>query len=269
MMDLGALGRQLSEVVEADLSRVARARSSEDLLHAKLAAEDLAARLHQPDPSFEAQGGSGLPNQPSGQRQGSPSQKGDKGGESSPDGTQRGFDESLTELDELSREHRGATSKTRSALGDGPQGKGSALDPIADEEEGLADRARELAEKAHESLPEEAADAIDDAERAARKAAKALKQGDGVAGLDRQQEAQRHLEAARERLEGDDDEGPPPAPNGDGNEAAGEGGRVAIPGAGEQKGPEDFRLRVTRGLGRPAGSSLRDAVRRYAAGLLQ
>src|SRR5262249_27548765 len=57
MLRLGALRRGFGEIVEMDLLRIARARTSADLVHATLAAQDLAARLRQPDPSFGSRGG--------------------------------------------------------------------------------------------------------------------------------------------------------------------------------------------------------------------
>jgi hypothetical protein len=139
------------------------------------------------------------------------------------------------------------------------------------EEEGsLADRARSLAQKGRDrgALPEQAIDSIDDAERAARAAAEALKQGAADRGLERQREAQRDLEAAREQLQGDDDE------PGASQAGSSEGSRlgtsdVVIPKPGMHKGPEEFRRRVVRGLARPAGGGLKDAVQRYAEGLLR
>src|SRR5262249_13843843 len=59
MTRLGSLGRDLGEIVEADLLRVKRARDGNDLVHAELAARDLAARLREPDPSFGARGSAG------------------------------------------------------------------------------------------------------------------------------------------------------------------------------------------------------------------
>ncbi len=53
---LGALGRDLAEIIQMDLARVARAREDDDLIHAEMAASDLAARLKDPAPSFGAEG---------------------------------------------------------------------------------------------------------------------------------------------------------------------------------------------------------------------
>ena len=42
-----------------------------------------------------------------------------------------------------------------------------------------------------------------------------------------------------------------------------------IPKADAHKGPEDFRRRVINGLGQPSSGRHKDAVRRYAEGLLR
>jgi hypothetical protein len=70
---------------------------------------------------------------------------------------------------------------------------------------------------------------------------------------------------------GDDGEG-----DGDeGEDSRGEGGKgvshdhTDIPNADAHKGPEDFRRRVIQGLGQPSSGKERDAIRRYAEGLLK
>jgi hypothetical protein len=143
------------------------------------------------------------------------------------------------------------------------------LEEGGDEEGKLADRARELGQRAGDkgSLPQQAVESIEDAERAARQAAQALKEGQADKGLEHQREAQRALEQASQDLSGDDDSSQPsPDPDGSKNPA---GGPVAIPKRGEHKGPEEFRRRVVRGLGQPASGGLKDAVHRYAEGLLR
>jgi hypothetical protein len=119
-------------------------------------------------------------------------------------------------------------------------------------------------------LPQEAIEAIDDAERSAREAAGALKEGDAERGLDRQRQAQRALESARARLQDDSekDEGDqrPSSGDADGRRGA-SAGPVDIPH--DHKGPEDFRRRVVRGLGQASSGSLKDAIQRYAEGLLR
>jgi len=144
------------------------------------------------------------------------------------------------------------------------------LEQGGQDEDKLADRARDLGERSRDkgSMPQQALESIEDAERAARQAAQALKQGDADKGLDRQREAQRDLEAARQQMQGDDGESSSqPPPEGDGNKTR--SGEVAIPNASEHKGPEEFRRRVVRGLGRSSGGTMKDAVRRYAEGLLR
>ena len=56
---LGVLGKDLGEITRNGLRRIRRALAAGDRFHARLAAEDLAARLHAPDRSFKSAGGSG------------------------------------------------------------------------------------------------------------------------------------------------------------------------------------------------------------------
>lgn len=42
-----------------------------------------------------------------------------------------------------------------------------------------------------------------------------------------------------------------------------------IPKADAHKGPEEFRKRVIKGLGQPTGGKYKEAVKRYAEGLLR
>ncbi len=392
MLHLGELGRDLGEIVDADLLRVARAREAHDLAHAELAARDLAARLRQPDPSFGAHDGlrrAGL------QSVGASGTPADGDDEPSSDEVEQAFDEAAQDLERLSQDHagelhkmedalNGATSEEelkemrdeakrhadaireaarllptvgmgsdswtskgaaardlaeqmarsleegrpddavqtgRSAVGsldeakkmlqrggwlDDPSGTGQRgvddarrrldaearwaeqqsaeghkraaarargeLEQGGEEEDKLADRAHELGQKGRSSgaLPQQAVESIDEADRAARQAADALKRGDADEGLERQREAQRHLEAAREQLHDDEDDssrGDNGGDNGDGREQSRD--PVAIPKANDHKGPEEFRRRVLRGLAQPSNGKLRDAVQRYAEGLLR
>ena len=137
-------------------------------------------------------------------------------------------------------------------------------------EERMADRARNLGERGREraSFPQQAVEAIEEAARAAREAARALSEGETDRGLEREREAQRRLEAAREQLQ-DDQEGEDAERGGDGNDRSPGHDSVAIPNANEHKGPEEFRRRVMRGLGLRSSGALKDAVRRYAEGLLR
>jgi len=391
MKRLGILGRDLGEIVDADLLRVQRSREGADLVHAELAARDLAARLREPDPSFGTRGGS--VGRAGGESGGAHGSAGDE--ETPPEDVDRAFQEAAKDVEQLAQDHAGevvkmeqalaaatsddeadelrhesrrhaeaireaanglpsvgngsdswtskgaaarelaeqmarsleharaqeAVQSGRSALGaldeakkilqrggwlQDPSGEGqrrverarSTLDTEekwveqrleqirkraserarkelqqgADEEGKLADRARDLAQQGrdHGSLPQKAIDSVGIAERAARQAAEALREGDGERGIDRQHEAQRSLEAANEQLrEEDESSGSSSAESGDDSQShasPSQGlGNVPKPG----KGPDEFRRRVVRGLGQPTSGALRDAVRRYAEGLLR
>jgi hypothetical protein len=140
------------------------------------------------------------------------------------------------------------------------------------EEEGkLADRAKELGQRGRDKagLPDEAVDSIDDAERAARQAADALKQGQADKGLEKQRDAQRSLEQALQALDQQGEEDPTPSQGKQDGSKSGPGGNVDVPGKGVHKGPDEFRRRVVRGLAQPSGGPLKDAVHRYAEGLLR
>jgi hypothetical protein len=142
------------------------------------------------------------------------------------------------------------------------------LEQNGEAEQRLAERTREIAQKGRDqgAFPEQALETLDEAERAARQAAEALQRGEADRGLERQREAQRQLEAAGAELHGDDDES---GKQGDGDGSQPSHDPVAIPDAKEHKGPEDFRRRVVRGLGQRSSGALKDAVRRYAEGLLR
>ncbi|HEX4446526.1 MAG TPA: DUF4175 domain-containing protein, partial [Polyangiaceae bacterium] len=111
MMRLGALGRDLGEIVDADLPRVQRGRDAGDFVHAELAARDLAARLRQPDPSFGSRGSGGRAGGESGGGRGTPGED-----EPSPDEVEQAFDEAANELERLSSDHAGEIGKMEQAL---------------------------------------------------------------------------------------------------------------------------------------------------------
>jgi len=136
------------------------------------------------------------------------------------------------------------------------------------EEEGqLADRVRALGKKGREgeSMPESALDALESAERLARNASESLKQGDSERALDQQRQSQQKLSAAKHAMEDGEDDGRGPNESRSSRSA----GEAGIPKADAHKGPEEFRRRVMKGLGQATGSKERDAVKRYAEGLLK
>jgi hypothetical protein len=379
---LGDLGRDIGEIVAADLRRVGRARASSDLPHAELAARDLAARLRRPDPSFGG-GGGGRASVESGM----PSSGGGDGEEASDADQQVGAGQK--ELDDLVSEHESLMSGTQESLdgagnpeerehfkdeaqehaeevrralkdlptesGDPSSAEASAaagreaaegmagalergdaataaengkravnalqdakrladrmkgsfeadregkriqgardaierelewteemrdmlrraqsarakgdLDEHGKREKKLADRARDLAsdgEAGDQTMPEQMLEHLREAEQKMREAERALHDGEGQKGLDKQREAQRLLEQAKQERGEDgqrdgDREG----------DRAGTNGKADIPGKDKHKGPDDFRKRVLEGLGASSDPLLRDAVKRYAEGLLK
>lgn len=106
---LGVLGGDLGSIVANDLKRIRRSLGRGDLLHAELAARDLAARLARPSPSFQG-GGSG-------------NGGGAEGGGGKPDPADQasGDAEDAMEagekaIDELAKDHAGNVSDVEQAL---------------------------------------------------------------------------------------------------------------------------------------------------------
>jgi hypothetical protein len=97
-----------------------------------------------------------------------------------------------------------------------------------------------------------------------RDAEQALREGDGERGLERQREAQRLLEMAQEPQDNGQEDGR--SQDGDDREMAKD---AEVPGKDKHKGPEEFRRRVMEGLGKSSDPRLREAVRRFAEGLLK
>lgn len=136
------------------------------------------------------------------------------------------------------------------------------------DEEALAERSKRLQQKGESgdsSMPQETLERLGEAEQAMRDAERALREGDGEEGLRQQENAQRLLEMARgernednAREEGDESD--------DGRMSS---KKADIPDKDKHKGPEDFRRRVLEGLGGSADPVLKDAVKRYAEGLLR
>lgn len=171
---------------------------------------------------------------------------------------------------ELRAESEWADEQASKATRQTAERAGNQVQQAAGDEGDMAERAAELGHKSRESgaLPDEATDAIDEASREAREAADALKHGDVERGVDRQRAVQRDLEAASERL-GDDSEGSS-AQDGTSESSKRAGGPVDIP-TQDKATPsqEDLRRRILHGLTSGANGAWRDAVERYARGLLR
>lgn len=147
------------------------------------------------------------------------------------------------------------------------------LDKSGKNEGQMAERAGKLADQGSSgdgSLPGETLELLERAEKAMRDAERALQQGDGEAGLEHQQNAQRLLEMARgERKENNDDGDGDSQSNGESAESKSLAKKAEIPGKEGHKGPDAFRKRVLQGLGGSSDPLLKEAVKRYAEGLLR
>lgn len=114
LAQLGVLGADLGSVAQGDLARVVRARKTEDLFHAELAALHMAQRLHRPNPSFGAKGGGGGGGVESGNgHSGGERADGAAGDASDADSEFNGVAEDLARL---AQEHAGAIERTSGAL---------------------------------------------------------------------------------------------------------------------------------------------------------
>jgi len=107
MLRFGSLGRDLGEIVDADLARVKRGRGEQDFVHAELAARDLAARLREPDPSFGARGRTGRGGGESGGGHGTPGEDGEDSG----DEVDQAQQEAEQDLERLAQDHAGGSAR--------------------------------------------------------------------------------------------------------------------------------------------------------------
>jgi hypothetical protein len=139
---------------------------------------------------------------------------------------------------------------------------------VAPRERGLEQKAGDLGEQSEKKapMPEGPRSLLDEAKKKMGEAADALEKGDADKALEKQREAQRLLERARDQMKGDDD----PQRSGDGGNRPNTEDKLDIPKAEDHKGPEAFRKRVLGGLGAGASSpKMQEAVKRYAEGLVR
>jgi hypothetical protein len=158
-----------------------------------------------------------------------------------------------------------ALEKLRRAASERAKGD---LEGSGRDEGGLAERAKGLAgrgEQGDASMPDEMLEHLNQAEQAMRDAARALAEGDGEEGLSHQKNAQRLLEMARGDRNEEDDSESDKEPGGGKDMAR----KAEIPGKDQHKGPHEFRRRVMEGLSGSDDPVLKDAVKRYAEGLLR
>jgi hypothetical protein len=161
-----------------------------------------------------------------------------------------------------------ALEKMESAAKDRAKGE---LGEAGANEKRLAEKVDDLrrrGESGDASMPEDMLDKLEEAGQAMREAQKALEEGDSQKGQKRQRDAQRLLEMSR----GDEDQDQKQSESSD-DGTDGDGKKMDqkadVPDKDKHKGPEAFRKRVLDGLGKPGDARLKDAVKRYAEGLLK
>jgi len=220
LLRLGALGADLGEIVQNGLRRIDRARQAKNLLHAELAARDLAARLKNPVPSSMGGSGSRLGDGEVGSGTGSGEGMGTGDASQADDASEAG----AKALEDLINEHAGELSDVDRTLE--KAFSQDELDSLKSEAkkhaEAIRDAARDLprrpgdpesaqsAAKHARDLAESMADALEqgrpsDAVQAGKEALKALedaqRSGEKAAEWDlREQSAGRSAENARGRI---------------------------------------------------------------------
>lgn len=183
LVKLGALGADLGEIVDNGLRRIRRAWDAGDRHHARLAAEDLAARLRMPDPSFNSQGGGGHGGVESGGRESS--------AEGDASEAAKEAAELMRELDKLRQEHNAETNDVKRALDE------------AMSESDNPEMAKELAEQA-EKVREAIKDLPrmgNDADSARSAAASARAKGESMAGALEQSKLSEAVERGEDAVE--------------------------------------------------------------------
>lgn len=143
------------------------------------------------------------------------------------------------------------------------------LEDIGAEEGRMSERAKQLRDKGEKSsapLSEDQIEKLEQAEEAMREAQKALEQGEAGRGKELEKRAQRLLEMAKGEQDEDNE-----SDSGDHGENGKRptSGDTKVPDKDKPKAPEDFQKRVTDGLSMPQDPRLRDAIKRYAEGLVR
>ncbi|MBW2458477.1 MAG: DUF4175 family protein, partial [Deltaproteobacteria bacterium] len=170
LLQLGALGADLGEIVQNGLRRIERARGADDRYHAKLAAEDLAARLRQPVPSFGSAGGAGPGGVESGASPGPSTEDASRAAQQA-----AGVEEAL---EQLRQEHAAEMAGVRAALDEAmsPEARSELSEQLQEQAKAVRAAVSELPQQA--SAPESARAAAAQARSQAESMAGALEQTD-------------------------------------------------------------------------------------------
>ncbi|RLB54154.1 MAG: DUF4175 domain-containing protein, partial [Deltaproteobacteria bacterium] len=191
LLELGSLGLDLGEIVQNGLRRIDRALSAEDRYHAKLAAEDLAARLRQPAPSFGSAGGRGQGGVEAGSQPGPRQEEASQAAEEAAGNEQA--------LEQLRQQHAAEMAGVRSALDQAmsPEARRELSEQLAERAKAVRAAVSELPQQA--SAPDSARAAAAQARSQAESMAAGLEQADLDTATQQGQRAVESLERA-ERL---------------------------------------------------------------------
>ena len=192
LLRLGWLGKDLGETVQNGLRRIHRALDAGDRFHARLAAEDLAARLRVPDPAFRSAGGGGA----AGVESGGGSSGGDQGGDSSQ--AAQDAAEMDQAMDQLRREHASETSRVARALEQGMNeaDRSKLTDELRQHAEAVRQAVQNLPRTGGEASPGRSAASA--ARAQAEAMATALDRGDLKGAVAHGKDAQEALDTAAE-----------------------------------------------------------------------
>jgi hypothetical protein len=188
---LGMLGHDLGEITVAYLLRIDRADKEQDLLHAALAARDLAARLQTPDPSVGSHSRAGRAGAESG---GTPEQG--EEGESGGDEVAQAFEEAARDLNQLALDHAQEMGEIEKASG---QTSAQDMKEVAGDLKERAERVRQAVKNLPETgaSPETKEGQARAAREQAEQMAKSLEQENIADAVNSGKSAMQHLEEAK------------------------------------------------------------------------
>lgn len=194
LSELGSLGRDLGEITGAYGKRVVRAEEHTDYFHAALAAADLAARLAEPDPSFQSEGMGGGGGYGGGEAGATSSAE--QGGEASE--VERAFQEAAAELGNLVEQHAQKMAETERDADGKPDPQD--LEEMREELQRHAEAVRKLAQNMQSTG--NGASKSAEAREQAEQMAKALESGNVADAVQNGQAAENAANEAKQRESG-------------------------------------------------------------------
>ncbi len=191
LLKLGGLGMDLGEIVGNGLRRIDRPRQAGDRYHAKLAAQDLAARLRQPDPSFSSAGG--------GPGHGTESGGSAQPGEGEPSQAAEEMAGIERELEQLRAEHQQHMQDVQKALDEAvdPQTRKQLQEQLREQAKRVRDAVKDLPREA--THPDSARAAAAQGKQEAEAMAGAMERGDLAGAVEEGMKALKSLARAEQR----------------------------------------------------------------------